>query len=568
MALKQLMLRKKLEAATLDADNHRGKRAALDERQAALVKREQDAERAVDELTADSTQEERDAVEQEADAIETDQAALDQDVAAHDAEQARLDGVVASLETEVQQLDSRSAPPNDNTPVLPEQRSRKEPGMANRTNFYGMTRAEGAVFFAREEIKHFISQVRSSCQTRAVTNTTLTIPEVMLDLLRDNMTQFSKLVKHILVKRVGGKARQNIMGAIPEAVWIEAVGALNELDLTLNQIEVDGYMIGGWIPISNVYLEDSDMNLGAEIMDALGKAIGLGLDRAILFGTGVKMPIGIVTRLQQTSQPSSWETNARAWTDLHESNIKKLNIVDSTGAAFFIALVKALGAANPLYSDGKAFWVMNRATHMDIKAKALAFIPAALLTAGDGTFPVIGGTIEECELLGDNEIVGGFGSLYLLSEREGQRLESSEHVRFLENQTVFKGYARYDGKPVIGEGFVMVSYDNTDAVTSATFPIDYANTDLGVLGVTAAAGTEVGDTVLTVTGTEESGTTLKFRIGDMSVNTGDRVIGYTALVSGTTQITCAAGKTITLVELDAAGRVIKAGKAVAVPKAE
>ena len=568
MALKQLMLRKKLEAATAEAANHRTKRAALDERQTALQTREQTAEAALNELNADSTPEERAAVEQEANAIETEQAALGTEITAHETEQTRLDEVVSGLEAEVQQLDERSAPPIENKPALPEQRSRKDTtGMGIRTKFYDMTHEERSAFFAREEIKSFLSQIRSSCQTRGVSNTALTIPDVMLDVLRDNMTQYSKLVKHVNLKRVKGKARQNIMGAIPEAVWIEAVGTLNELDLTLNQIEVDGYMIGGWIPISNVYLEDSDLNLGAEIMDALGKAIGLGLDRAILYGTGVKMPFGIIPRLKQTAQPSNWEANARAWTDLHESNIKKISIAESTGAAFFIALIKALGAANPLYSDGKAFWVMNRATHMDIKAKALAFIPAALLTAGDETFPVIGGTVEELELLGDNEIVGGFGSLYLLSEREGQKLESSEHVKFLENQTVFKGYARYDGKPVIGEAFVMVSYDNTDAGTSATFPIDYANTDLGVLGVTAATGTASGDTVLTVTGTEAENTTLKFRIGDLNPRTGDKVVGYTALVSGTTQITCAAGKLITVVELDAAGRVIKSGKVVAVPKA-
>ncbi|MEA5047455.1 MAG: phage major capsid protein [Eubacteriales bacterium] len=567
MALKQLMLRKKLEAATAEAAAHRSKRAALDERKTALTKREQEAETALNELNADSTQEERGAVETEASAIDTDQAALDQEIADHEAEQTRLDGVVSGLETEVQQLDERSAPPQENNPVLPDQRSRKEPGMLNRTKFYNMSHEERSAFFAREEIKNFISQIRSSCQTRGVANTTLTIPDVMLEVLRDNMTQYSKLVKHVNVKHVKGKARQNIMGAIPEAVWIEAVGTLNELDLSLNQIEVDGYMIGGWIPISNVYLEDSDLNLGAEIMDALGKAIGLGLDRAILYGTGVKMPLGVIPRLNQTAQPSNWEASARPWTDLHESNIKKISVAESTGAAFFIALIKALSAANPLYSDGKAFWVMNRATHMDIKAKALAFIPAALLTAGDETFPVIGGTIEELEFLGDNEIVGGFGSLYLLSEREGQKIESSEHVKFLENQTVFKGYARYDGKPVIGEGFVLVSYDNTDAATSAAFPVDYANTPLGVLGVTAAAGTDSGNTVLTVSGTETAGTTLKFRIGDFNPNTGDKVVGYTALTSGVTQIACAAGKLLTVVELDTAGRVIKSGKAVAVPKA-
>ena len=63
MALKQLMLRKRLEAAQAESDKHRAKRSALDERQTALQTREQEAETALNELTSESTQEERDAVE-------------------------------------------------------------------------------------------------------------------------------------------------------------------------------------------------------------------------------------------------------------------------------------------------------------------------------------------------------------------------------------------------------------------------------------------------------------------------------------------------------------------------
>ena len=50
MALKQLMLRKRLEAAETAAENHRSHRAALDERQTALVTREQAAEAALNEV--------------------------------------------------------------------------------------------------------------------------------------------------------------------------------------------------------------------------------------------------------------------------------------------------------------------------------------------------------------------------------------------------------------------------------------------------------------------------------------------------------------------------------------
>lgn len=110
-----------------------------------------------------------------------------------------------------------------------------------------------------------------------------------------------------------------------QKIWMEATGALNELDLSLNQVTVDGYMVGGFIPVHNTLIDDSDLNLGAEIMRALAYATGSGVDWAILFGTGSNMPIGIATRLAQTAKPSGWSDNAPAWKDLHTSNIKKLN---------------------------------------------------------------------------------------------------------------------------------------------------------------------------------------------------------------------------------------------------
>ena len=569
MALKQLLKRSQLAAAQAEANKHKEQRAAIDERRSALETREAAAAAALEELTVESTQEERAAVEAEVSAIEAETEALNADTQAHEAEQARLDGIVAELEREIEELDKRSNPPAEPAKPKPEERGRKEEKMTNRTKFFGMTHEQRDAFFARDDVKAFVSSVRTACQTRAISGGKLTVPETMLEIIRDNIGEYSKLAKYVTVRRVNGTTRQNIMGTMPEGIWMEATGALNELDMSLNQITVDGYMVGGFIPVHNTLLDDSDLNLGAEIMIALAAAVGKGIDYAILFGTGHKMPVGIMTRLAQTVKPSNWDDNAPEWTDLHTNNIKKLDLSTATGTAFFAALIEALGVAKPKHSDGRAFWVMNRKTHIKLMTKALEFNAAAALVAGmNNTMPVIGGEIVEFEddKLADDEIIGGYGSVYLLAERGGAEITSSEHVRFIENQTVYKGFARYDGTPVFGEAFVAVNFANTDVTTSREFPIDYANTELGVLGVTAAAGTASGATVLTVTGAETSGTTLKYAVGDRTVKCGDKVTGYSALVSGTTQITAAAGKTITVVELDGSNRVIKAGKTAAVPR--
>lgn len=559
--LKQLILTRKIAEATKALEEARGKDAGFLERKTKLDTREEELVAALGEVTTDTSEEAKAAVEADVDQHEADAKALKDEQDANEAEKVRLGEEINKLQKELDELNSRAKP-------QPKTEERKDDTyMQNRTKFFGMTMEQRDQFMAREEVKTFLSDIRA-IKERGVTNASVLVPDIVLEPLRNNLEEYSKLLKYVTIKRVPGTARQNIVGAAPEGIWMEAEGELNELSMSFNQIEVDGYMVGGVIYVHNNLLKDSDLALAAEIMSQLGKAIGKGVDRAILFGTGTKMPVGIATRLAQTVQPAGWGSKAPAWTDLHTTNIKKLNIDGSTGAVFYASLIAALGVAKPDYTDGKAFWVVNRATQIKLMTKALAFDAAAALLAGvNNQMPIVGGEIVVSALVEDNTIIGGYGSAYLLAEREGSSLESSEHYKFVQNQTTFKGYSRYDGLPVFGEAFVIVNFANANATTSSTFPTDYANTDIGVLGVTAAAhSTDAGKTVLTVTGAEATGTTLAYKIGDYTVRNGQKVVGYTTFTSGTTGIEAAAGKIITVVELNSAGLAIKVGKAASVPK--
>ena len=249
---------------------------------------------------------------------------------------------------------------------------------------------------------------------------------------------------------------------------------LNELALSFSGVEVDGYKVGGYIPVCNALLEDSDIDLATEIISVLGKAIGLALDKAILYGTGVKMPMGIVTRLTQSVDPNNQKSSIQ-WTNLSASNV--LSITGKTDAALFKEIVLASGAAKGKYSTGGKFWVMNENTQTKLIANSLSINAAGAITAGQmNTMPVIGGAIETLSFIPDDVIIGGYGDLYLLAERAGAALAQSEHVRFVEDQTVFKGTARYDGIPVIAEGFVAIGIGGTKPTAGAvTFDEDTAN---------------------------------------------------------------------------------------------
>ena len=63
---------------------------------------------------------------------------------------------------------------------------------------------------------------------------------------------------------------------------------------------------------------------------------------------------------------------------------------------------------------------MNSTTYTKLLANSLGVNSAAAIAAGmNKSMPVIGGAIEELEFIPDDVIVGGYGDLYRLVEREG-----------------------------------------------------------------------------------------------------------------------------------------------------
>lgn len=469
--LKQILLRKKIEGLRAQMTQAEQTRDQLMERRAAMKLREEQLEQAVGEVDADTTDEAKDALDEETAKWETDDAALTQEENDNAETTRRLQEQIDELQRELNELDNRSA----EAAKTPNREERKDDKIMNTRKFFGMNMQERDAFFARQDVKDFLVRVRElGGQKRAITGSELLIPTVVLDLMRENIEETSKLYKHVSVRSVPGKARQNVMGTIPEAVWTEMCAKLNELSLGFTGVEVDGYKVGGYIPVCNALLEDSDIALATEIIMALGKAIGLALDKAILYGKGVKMPMGIVTRLTQTVDPSNDKTTI-PWTNLSASNV--LAISGKTDVELFKALITASGAAKGKYSMGGKFWAMNETTYTKLVANSLSINAAGAVTSGMmSTMPVIGGAIETLSFIPDDVIIGGYGDLYLLAERAGASIAQSEHVRFIEDQTVFKGTARYDGIPTIAEGFVAIGIGGTKPTAEAvTFAEDTAN---------------------------------------------------------------------------------------------
>ena len=477
MALKALMLRKKITDKKKILE-------ALRARDEEFMTREAELEQSINEAETD---EEHAAVEEAVDAYEAEKKD-------HEDKEQALEAEIAGLETELAETEAeqeRTAPTPEEKANKPEaepasEEHKEERGTIRTMNkaIMKMSAAERTALVAHEGVHAWLGEIRTAIkEKRAITNVGLTIPEVMLPLLRENIENWSKLYDKVTVRQINGVGRQPIMGTIPEAIWTECCANLNELSLAFADWELDCFKVGGYFAICNANLEDSDIDLLAELVEALGQAIGKALDKAILYGrntsTNSKMPLGVVTRLAQTASPTGYPATARTWVDLHTSNIKAVGTTTSpvTGTALITELVKASAAAATDYSRGELTWLMNDKTYKNVVANVLEVNSAGAVVAGlSDRMPVVGGAIEVLNFIPDNVIVYGYFDAYLLGERAGREFASSEHVRFLQDQTVIKGTARYDGAPIIAEAFGAIALNGATVVaTAVTFAADTAN---------------------------------------------------------------------------------------------
>lgn len=466
MALNVILLRHKI-------DHKKAALEALRAKDQDFVTRENELAAAIEEA---ETEEAQTAVEEEVEKFDTEKAA-------HEEAKSNLETEIADLERQLEEEEKRS-------PAAPAQERKGRTNMEVRANiniralpksqraFDALPMETRQAIVTRDEVKTFLDNLRSmKGNTRAVSGAELTIPIVFLDLIAENMYRYSKLMNRVRVRPINGEARQTIAGTVPEAVWTEMCGAINELTFVFNQISIDGWKVAGFVPVCNSILEDNDINLASWIVEMLSESIGLAMDKAILYGKGAasKMPLGIVTRLAQTAEPSDYPQNAPAWADLHTSNILK---VDSSEDAvtFWAALAIAAGNTFTRYSRGRQFWAMNSKTYAKLKSKLITFTAAGYLVSNlGGVMPIVDGDVDILEFIPDGDIIGGYGDLYLLGIRSQMTIEQSREVQFIQDNTVFKGKQRADGQPVIPGAFVAININNINVTTAMTFAADTAN---------------------------------------------------------------------------------------------
>jgi len=417
MALKQLMLRKKIEQ----------RKATLNEllaQEESLKLRSEQAEAALEEAEDD---EQLAAVEEEANAIEAEQKQLNEKKTA-------LEGEIAELEGELEQLNSK-VPSNQTRSKQTKQNQRG----ADMNRLQVRELLKSGEYYQRSEVVEFYEQFKN---LRAVTGGELTIPEIVVNRIMDIMGDFTTLYPLVDKIQVKGTTRILIDSDTAAATWIEQSGALPAGDVgTITNVDFDGFKVGKVTFVDNYLLQDSIINLDAYVTKKIARAIAKALDLAIIKGTGAanKQPTGIIPSIPVANQKS-----VVADENLLKNLVKNIGLIDTgeDSVGEIVAVMKRSTYYNRL---------VEYSIQVDSSGNVVGKLPNLKNPDLVGLRVVFNNNMDE-----DKVLFGDF-SQYTLVERENITIDSSTHVKFSEDQTAFRGKGRFDGKPVKASAFAIVT---------------------------------------------------------------------------------------------------------------
>jgi HK97 family phage major capsid protein len=413
--LKQLKIQKALEIK-------RAKLKEIEQKAADILKRSQDTSAALAEA---ATEEDLSLLETEITKIESEQEANDQ-------EKSTIESEIADLEKELQEVNERAASSNSKTKT------------ADKGDSEGMNRLQvrellkTGEYYKRSDVKEFYEKFKN---LRAVTGGELLIPEIVVNRIMETLGDYSTLYPLVDKIRVNGTARIIVDTDTTPATWVEQNAALPIGDVgTLATMDFDGFKVGKVTFVDNYLLQDSIINLDDYVTRKIARAISLALDIAILNGTGVagKQPSGILPAIPTGNRVTVAEGSPLA------DFLKPIGLID-TG----------------LDQVGEITAVMRRSTYYSY------FMSYSININGAGEYVGTLPNLTRPDLLGipvvfnnsmaADEVLYGEFDKYTLVERENISIDNSDQVRFIEDQTAFRGKGRFDGKPTKAEAFVLLT---------------------------------------------------------------------------------------------------------------
>ena len=422
--LKILLLRNKLDTLLKERD-------LLEEENIKFEKRESEIAKAIEEMTEETPVEDREVVEKEVEEVVEEKEQLLQ-------KKKKLEEQIKEIEDEILALE-------EETKEVEEVKDKKEVKEVEKTE--ENTEGRGAVMnrklnkrertyaiIKQDENKRFFEDLKTVVLQRdikGITNAQMLIPDNVFTEIVKRAEDYGTLFKLVDSFVIKGTSRFRFVEGEAVLSWTECCAPLTETTLgAVREITLDCFKLGGYAFLCKAFVEDSMINMADYVLDVFAKAYAKYLDEAIYGGKGElsKQPEGIATAVTETK------------------DVK--NVLD---------IVKAVGLLEE--GKGEPTIVINKKTYYNNLLDEIfnltsdgKFVYALADRLPDGT------KIEYSKAVPEGEILCGYFKEYKLPVRAEMVFDSTDQVRWIEEEIGYKISGRADGKMTDKKYFTRLKY--------------------------------------------------------------------------------------------------------------
>lgn len=288
------------------------------------------------------------------------------------------------------------------------------------------------------EEKNFYNTV---IENKALDNQEVIIPVTVYDRIFEYLEEQHLLLQKIDFVNTTGITRWLYRKADAEgATWSNITSEITkELANGFDKIEMTLTKLTAFIPLYNSTLDLGPVWIDKFIVTLLSESLAIGLEKAIVDGTGKDMPIGMTRDLEGAVVSGEYPQKT------------------PTVITDFLPATLGEKIMEPLTLDGKravnsVMLVVNPADYWIKIFPSMTFLNAAGQYVQ--TLPINAEVIQS-RYVEKGKMIAGVPSDYFMGVGTSGKIESSKEYRFLEDQTVYAARQLANGRPKDNKSFLL-----------------------------------------------------------------------------------------------------------------
>ena len=320
--------------------------------------------------------------------------------------------------------------------------------------------ARGNRALTSEETEYYqavIEAMRSAAPKQALTELGVVMPKTVIDAVFEDLTDQHPLLDAISFQNTSGLIEYLVnTGTKQLATWsVLTAEIVKELTGGFKKVDMGHNKLSAFLPVAKAMLDLGPVWLDRYVRAVLQEALYLGLEEAIINGTGKDMPIGMNRQVGDGVTVTGGVYPEKATV--------ALNSLDPVSYGTLLAGM----ATTP---NGHARTVSGVIMIVNPNDYLTKIMPATTVRSADGTyvnnvFPFPTTVIQSVQVPANRAIIG-LGSRYFMGigTAKSGSIEYSDEYRFLEDERVYMVKLYGHGEPLDNTAFVYADITNLKPV--------------------------------------------------------------------------------------------------------